>query len=79
MKTLQLRLPDGVHHRAKQLAQEEGISLNQFLAMSISNEVVRQETHDFFHATSANFNPTAFAAALTRIPSKVVGATDRLE
>jgi hypothetical protein len=52
----------------KKFANEESISLNQFIVTSISNEVVRQETHDFFREAASTFDPDAFADAMRAIP-----------
>jgi hypothetical protein len=57
MKTLQVRLPDSVHSRLKKLAKQEGVSLNQVLVTAASNEVVRQETRDFFSQAADHFDP----------------------
>lgn len=76
MKNLQLRLPDSVHTRIKELARQEGISLNQFLVTAASNEVVRQETRDFFHNAARGFNATEFAAALAAVPDVKPAAPD---
>ena len=68
MKTIQVRLPDNIHRHVKKLSKEEGMSLNQFMVTSASNEVVRQETRDFFCQAAAEFDPAAFAEALAAIP-----------
>lgn len=68
MKTLQVRLPDSVHGRLKNLAKQEGVSLNQVLVTAASNEVVRQETRDFFAQAAAHYDPQVFADALAAIP-----------
>lgn len=68
MKTLQVRLPDSVHGRLKNLARQEGVSLNQVLVAAASNEVVRQETRDFFAQAATLYNPQAFADALAAVP-----------
>ena len=68
MKSLQVRLPDTVHRRAKELSREKQISLNQFIVTSISNEVTRQETRDFFRAAAERFDPDAFSNALAAVP-----------
>mgnify|MGYP001563001974 CR=1 FL=1 len=78
MKTMQVRLPDTVHHRLRELAGEEGISLNQFIVTSVSNEIVRQETSDFFRAAAAKFDATAFADALSAVPDLPADRGDRL-
>lgn len=68
MKTLQIRLPDSVHGRLKNLAKQEGVSLNQVLVTAASNEVVRQETREFFAQAAAQYDPQAFADALAAVP-----------
>ena len=68
MKTLQVRLPDSVHGRLKHLAKQEGMSLNQMLVTAASNEVVRQETREFFAGAAADFDSKAFAGALAAAP-----------
>jgi hypothetical protein len=68
MKAMQVRVPDHVHARLKELAQEEGISINSFIVSSISNEVVRQETRDFFKKAASNYDPEKFAEVLAAIP-----------
>ena len=68
MKTLQVRLPDSVHGRLKNLAKQEGVSLNQVLVTAASNEVVRSETRDFFAQATAAYDPQAFADALAAVP-----------
>lgn len=78
IKSIQLRLPEPIHRRVKALAEAEGVSINQFLVMSASNEVVRQETRDFFRAAAASFDPAAFAEALGAVPDAPVPRSDRV-
>lgn len=68
MKTIQVRLPDNIHSRVKQLSRESKVSLNQFIVTSVSNEVVREETSDFFREAASRFDPKAFADALAAVP-----------
>lgn len=68
MKTIQVRLPDRIHSRIKGIAQAEQMSLNQFIVTSVSNEIVREETSDFFREAASHFDPKAFADALAAVP-----------
>jgi predicted transcriptional regulator len=79
MKTLQVRLPDSVHSRLKNLAKQEGVSLNQMLVTAASNEVVRSETRDFFAQAAAHYNPQAFADALSAVPDADAIEGDELQ
>ena len=78
MKTIQVRLPDHIHERLRELAKEEGISLNSFIVSSVSNEVIRQETRDFFRDAAAGYDPQAFAEALAAVADAQVVESDRI-
>ncbi len=78
MKTLQVRMPDNVHSRVTRLSRDEGVSLNQFIVTSVSNEIVREETRDFFRKAAARFDPKAFADALAAVPDEPVAEGDAL-
>ena len=77
MKTMQVRFPDHIHERLRELAREEGISLNSFIVSSVSNEVIRQETRDFFKAAAANYDARAFAEALATVADAPIPDSDR--
>lgn len=78
MKTIQIRVPDTIHERMKKLAKEEGISMNNFIVSSVSNEVIRQETRDFFKKAAAEFNPESFAEALAAVPDTPTRESDTI-
>ena len=78
MKTIQVRFPDHIHERLRDLAKEEGISLNSFIVSSVNNEVIRQETRDFFKEAAANYDPQAFADALSAVADAPVEESDRI-
>jgi len=78
MKTFQVRMPEKVHSRVKRLSREEGVSLNQFIVTSVSNEIVREETRDFFRQAAARFDPKAFADALAAVPDEAPAENDLL-
>jgi len=77
-RSFHLRLPEPIHRRVRELAEAEGVSINQFPVMSVSNEVVRQETRDFFRAAAASFDSAAFAEALDAVPDAPVPESDRV-
>ena len=76
MKTIQVRFPDRVHERLKELAGEDGVSLNSFIVASVNNEVIRQETRDFFRDAAANYQPQAFAEALAAVADAPIEDSD---
>ena len=78
MKRLQIRLPDSIHQRVNKLAKQDDVSMNQFMVTAISNEIVRQETHDFFQTRAARFNEHEFLQALNEIPDTPPEKRDRM-
>jgi len=78
MKTLQVRIPENIHGRVVKFAKEEGVSMNHFIVTSISNEVIRQETSDFFRKASSHFDPASFAEALSVVPDIEPSIGDRI-
>ena len=41
MSALTIRLPESLHDRVRQLADEEGISMNQFVMLAVAEKVTR--------------------------------------
>ena len=78
MKTIQVRLPDSIHGRVRRLARDEQMSLNQFMVTSVSNEVIRHETSDFFRKAATQFSEEAFEEALAAVPDVPPAAEDQL-
>lgn len=78
MKNLQFRVPDGIHSQLKQLASQEGVSLNQLLVVAASNELVRNETRDFFRQAASAYHADDFASALAAVANGPVEESDEL-
>ena len=79
MKTMSVKFPDRLHARARSLAREDGMSLNQFLVTSVAHEVTRQETLDFFQQAAKGYSTKSFADALAAVPDIPLDECDRLE
>ncbi len=52
--------------------------MNNFILTLISNEVIRQETSDFFQRASSHFDPASFAEALSAVPDIPVTRDDQI-
>ena len=39
MSALSLRLPDSIHRHIKEIAQKEGVSINQFISSAVSEKI----------------------------------------
>ena len=46
--TLIIRLPNELKHKVELMAEEQGVSLNQFALYAFTKEVVQSETQSYF-------------------------------
>lgn len=46
--TLILRLPNELKHKVELMAEEQGVSLNQFALYAFTKEIVQSETQSYF-------------------------------
>ena len=47
--TLIIRLPNELKHKVELMAEEQGVSLNQFALYAFTKEVIQTETQGYFH------------------------------
>ena len=69
MSALSLRLPESLHQVAKQYAQSEGVSINQFISTALAEKLSSLATEDYIEARAARGSRTAFEAALAKVPA----------
>lgn len=48
MSTLSLRLPDSLHNRVRELAQQDGISINQFISTAVAEKLAALMTENIW-------------------------------
>lgn len=68
MSTLSLRLPKSLHERARALAQQEGISINQLIATALAEKISALDTIGYLKERGARGSRQAFLAALNEVP-----------
>jgi hypothetical protein len=47
--TLIIRLPNELKHKVELMAEEQGVSLNQFALYAFTKEAIQAETQGYFH------------------------------
>ena len=68
MIALTVRLPSSVHQKIKELAQSEGISVNQFIASAVSEKMASVMTLDFLKAEATKGKRSDFDHYLSMVP-----------
>lgn len=69
MSTLSLRLSDSLHKQVRQLAEQEGISINQFVATALAEKMAALMAQDYLQARAKRGNRKKFARVLKKVKS----------
>jgi hypothetical protein len=77
-KALTIRLPESLHKEIKELAQADGISLNQFLALAAAEKASALRTISYLRAEASKGNRADFDAFLAAVPDVEPVENDRL-
>jgi len=78
MSTLSVRLPDSLHKRARSLAKEEHISINQLLATALAEKIAVLDAEKYIKERAARGSRTKFLAAMAAVPAVPPPEHDRL-
>lgn len=78
MSTLSLRLPNSLHDRARELAEREGISINQLVATALAEKMAALMTEEFLETRARRGKRTAFVRALNAVPDVAPVPEDHL-
>lgn len=78
MSALSLRLPNSLHERARELAEREGISINQLVTTALAEKMSALMTEEFLDTRARRGNRSAFLRALREVPDMPPDSADRL-
>ena len=67
MSTLSIRLPDSPHKQIKVLAEQEGISINQFIATAAAEKMSALMTEEYLNARGERASEASFKKALSKV------------
>jgi len=68
MSTLSLRLPESLHERARELAKQEGVSINQLIATALAEKISALDTVAYLDERASRASREAFLRALDQTP-----------
>lgn len=77
MSTLSIRLPNSLHNQIRELAEREGISINQFVSTAAAEKMAALMTVDYLKERGARASRAAFEAALAALPDREPEPFDR--
>jgi hypothetical protein len=68
MSALSLRLPKTLHEQVKELAQEEGISVNQFVMLAVAEKIASISTIEYLEKRAKRGNRERLLEILNKAP-----------
>ena len=78
MSTLSLRLPNSLHRHLRELAQKEGISINQLISTAVAEKVSALMTADYLGERARRGSREGFERVLAKVPDTEPEEQDRL-
>ena len=78
MSTMSLRLPASLHRQAKELARQEGISINQLVATALAEKISALAAGEYLQNRAARGSRRKFDRALNKVKDVPPEDHDRL-
>ena len=78
MSTMSLRLSESLHRRAKELAHQEGISINQLVATALAEKISALSAGEYLEKRAAAGSREKFERVLGKVRDVEPDEVDRL-
>lgn len=78
MSALSLRLPKSLHEQLREVAQEEGISVNQFVMLAVAEKVASISAIEYLEKRAKRGSRDKFLEILSKVPDVEPEEFDKL-
>ena len=78
MSAISLRLPNSIHRRVRDVARHDGVSINQFISVAVSEKISALEAEDYLEARANRGSMARFHEILSKAPNVDPIPEDRL-
>lgn len=70
MSALSLRLPNSVHRHIKEIANREGVSINQFISSAVSEKISAIMTEEYLAKRAKRAKKSTLKKILDHVPDR---------
>lgn len=70
MSALSVRLPESIHRHIREIAKNEGVSINQFISSAVSEKISALLTEDYLKTRAKRAKKEDFRKILAKVPSR---------
>lgn len=78
MSTLSLRIPDSLHRTLKIVAEQDGVSINQFVSLAVAEKLSALQTYNLMTEKAAKGSQQSFIQAMSMVPAGEVVEGDEI-
>lgn len=78
MSTLSLRLPESIHRKLSEVAEREGVSMNQLISSAVAEKLAALMTEEYLSDRARRASAEKFDAVLAKIPAGPPAQGDEL-
>ncbi|WP_022834812.1 CopG family transcriptional regulator [Salisaeta longa] len=79
MSTINVTLPNSLERQLRELAEQEGISADQFIATAVAEKMSALMTEEYLERRGRRGSREKYEAALSRVPDIEPDERDRIE
>ncbi|MCF8090655.1 MAG: type II toxin-antitoxin system HicB family antitoxin [Desulfotignum sp.] len=70
MGALSLRLPASIHRHIREIAKQEGVSINQFISSAVAEKISALLTEEYVNARAARADLDKVAQIFAKVPER---------
>ncbi|MEM9093055.1 MAG: toxin-antitoxin system HicB family antitoxin [Cyanobacteria bacterium P01_F01_bin.53] len=78
MSTLNVQLPDSLYKNLQKLAEQDGVSLDQFVALAIAEKISALTTEGYLQERGSRGSRSKYEDVLAKVPNVEPEPYDRL-
>lgn len=78
MGALSLRLPESLHRKLGEVAEREGVSINQFISSAVAEKMSALMTEEYLQSRARRGSRRKFEAVLAKVPDVEPAEDDRI-
>ncbi len=79
MSNISLRLPNSIHSRVKELAKIDGVSINQFIAVALTEKISVMNAADYLEERAKKGKKNKFDNVLKKVSDRAPEEFDCIE
>lgn len=78
MGALSLRLPESLHRKLGEVAEREGVSINQLISSAVAEKMSALMTEEYLEARARRASRRKFETVLAKVPDVEADDSDRI-